>query len=114
MNVIKDMIFEGPVREQIDKSVAFLATQIKERTYLGADGKFITEVEYPEFVRQEMIVNACCHRAYNIRGTEIQIKMFDDRIVFESPGRLPGMVRPSNIRQIHTQKVFCRLQASPE
>ena len=23
MNVIKDMIFEGPVREQIDKSVAF-------------------------------------------------------------------------------------------
>ena len=38
MNVIKDVIFEGPVREQIDKSVAFLATQIKESTYLGADG----------------------------------------------------------------------------
>ena len=48
-----------------------------------------------------MVVNACCHRAYNIRGTEIQIKMFDDRIVFESPGRLPGMVRPSNIRHTH-------------
>ena len=27
--------------------------------------------------------------------------MFDDRIVFESPGRLPGMVRPSNIRYTH-------------
>ena len=27
--------------------------------------------------------------------------MFDDRIVFESPGRLPGMVRPSNIRHTH-------------
>ena len=48
-----------------------------------------------------MVVNACCHRAYNIKGTEIQIKMFDDRIVFESPGNLPGLVRPSNIRHTH-------------
>ena len=48
-----------------------------------------------------MIVNACCHRAYNIKGTEIQIKMFDNRLVFESPGRLPGTVKPSNIRHTH-------------
>ena len=48
-----------------------------------------------------MTVNACCHRAYNIKGTEIQIKMFDDRIVFESPGKLPGQVKPDNIRNTH-------------
>ena len=101
MNVIKDMIFEGPIREQIDKSVAFLATQIKERTYLGADGKFVTEVEYPKFVRQEMIVNACCHRDLSITGTDIQVKLFDDRLVVESPGNLPGLVRPDNIRHTH-------------
>lgn len=101
MNVIKDVIFEGSVREQIDKSVAFLATQIKERTYLGADGKFVTEVEYPEFVRQEMIVNACCHRDLSITGTDIQVKLFDDRLVVESPGNLPGLVRPDNIRYTH-------------
>ena len=69
--------------------------------FLGQAGKFVTRRDYPKFVIQEMVVNACCHRAYNIRGTEIQIKMFDDRIVFESPGRLPGMVRPSNIRHTH-------------
>ena len=101
MNVIKDVIFEGPVREQIDKSVAFLATQIKERTYLGADGKFVTEAEYPEFVRQEMIVNACCHRDLSITGTDIQVKVFDDKLVVESPGNLPGLVRPDNIRHTH-------------
>ena len=44
---------------------------------------------------------ACCHRAYNIKGTEIQIKMFDDRLVFESPGKLPGQVKPNNIRNTH-------------
>ena len=27
--------------------------------------------------------------------------MFDDRLVFESPGRLPGTVKPSNIRHTH-------------
>lgn len=27
--------------------------------------------------------------------------MFDNRLVFESPGRLPGMVKPSNIRYTH-------------
>ena len=48
-----------------------------------------------------MVVNACCHRAYSIKGTEIQIKMFDNRLVFESPGRLPGTVKPSNIRHTH-------------
>ena len=50
---------------------------------------------------QEMTVNSVCHRAYSIKGTEIQIKMFDDRLVFESPGKLPGMVKPDNIRYTH-------------
>lgn len=79
----------------------FFETQVAELTFLGQTGKFVTRLDYPKFVIQEMVVNACCHRAYNIKGTEIQIKMFDERIVFESPGRLPGMVHPSNIRHTH-------------
>ena len=101
MNVIKDVTFEGTILNQIEKTVAYLETQVAEHTYLGQSGKFVTRRDYPEFVIQEMTVNAVCHRAYNIKGTEIQIKMFDDRIVFESPGRMPGLVRPSNIRNTH-------------
>lgn len=101
MNVIKDVTFEGNILNQIEKTVEYLETQVAEHTYLGQTGKFITRRDYPKFVIQEMVVNACCHRAYNIKGTEIQIKMFDNRIVFESPGKLPGMVRPSNIRHTH-------------
>ena len=37
----------------------------------------------------------------NIYGTDIQVKMFDDRLVVESPGKLPGLVRPENIRHTH-------------
>lgn len=34
-------------------------------------------------------------------GIDIQIKMFDDRIMVESPGDLPGIVRLDNMRQVH-------------
>ena len=101
MNVIKDVIFEGNILKMITDAVAYPDTQIKEKTYLGEDGLFVTEEEYPKFVRQEIIVNAVTHRDYSIRGTDIQIKMFDDRIVVESPGKLPGLVKTDNIRHTH-------------
>ena len=101
MNVIKDVMFEGTILKMIQDCIAYLDTQIKEKTYLGSDGLFVTEEEYPKFVRQEIIVNAVTHRSYSITGTEIQVKMFDDRIVVESPGKLPGLVKASNIRHTH-------------
>ena len=101
MNVIKDVIFEGTILKMIQDSVKFLRTQTKERTYLGSDGRFVNEEEYPKFVQQEIIVNAVTHRSYNIMGTDIQIKMFDDHISVESPGRLPGVVKVDNIWHTH-------------
>ncbi|MCG8502307.1 MAG: putative DNA binding domain-containing protein [Firmicutes bacterium] len=101
MNVIKDIIFEGTILEMLQKSLDFVGTQIKEFTKLGNDGKFHTKSEYPEFVWKEIIVNAVCHRDYSIKGTDIQIKMFDDRLVVESPRTLPGLVRLDNMRNIH-------------
>lgn len=50
---------------------------------------------------KELIVNAVCHRDYSIKGTDIQIKMFDNKLVVESPGTLPGLVRLTNMINIH-------------
>lgn len=101
MNVIKDVTFEGTILNQVKKTIEFIETQVREHTFLGQHAQFVTRRDYPEFVIQEMTVNSVCHRAYSIKGTEIQIKMFDDRLVFESPGKLPGMVKPTNIRNTH-------------
>ena len=68
MNVIKDVMFEGTILKMIQDCIAYLETQIKEKTYLGSDGLFVTEEEYPKFVRQEIIVNAVTHRSYSITG----------------------------------------------
>lgn len=101
MNVVKDVIFEGTVQEVINKAIAYVQTQIKEYTFLGPKGIFVTIPEYPEFCWQELIVNAVAHRDYSIYGTDIQIKLFDDHFTVESPGFLPGLVRTYNIRHIH-------------
>lgn len=101
MNVIKDVTFEGRIIDQIRKTIDYLESQVKEHTYLGEKGIFVTDREYSPFVLQEMTVNSICHRDYSIKGTEIQIKMFDDRLVFETPGKFPGIVRSDNIRHTH-------------
>lgn len=101
MNVIKDVVFEGRLLDQVKSAVDYIKTQMKEKTYLGRDGVFVTEEEYGEFVRTEIVVNAVTHRDYGIKGTDIQIKMFDDRLEVDSPGTFAGMVKKDNIRYTH-------------
>lgn len=101
MNVIKDVVFSGRILDMVRQALDFVRSQIKERTRLGNDGRFVTIPEYPEFAWKESTVNAIAHRDYSIKGTDIQIKMFFDRITVESPGILPGIVRLSNLRTVH-------------
>ena len=94
-------MFQGRILYLVEQTIEYVRTQIKEHTYLGPDARFVTEPEYPEFAWKEIIVNAIAHRDYSIKGTDIQIKMFDDHITVESPGTLPGTVRLNNMREIH-------------
>ena len=87
--------------DQVEKAVDFIKIQMKEKTCPGHDGIFVTGEEYQEFVRTEIVVNAVAHRDYGIKGTDIQIKMFDDRLEVDSPGIFAGMVNKDNIRYTH-------------
>lgn len=96
-NIIKDRYFDGPVTSQIDELAEMVRTQIREFSFLGADGKFRTVLEYPEFAWYEGVVNAVAHRAYNLKNANIFVRMFNDRIEVESPGNLPSIVTVENI-----------------
>ena len=87
--------------DQVEKAVDFIKIQMKEKTCPGHGGIFVTGEEYQEFVRTEIVVNAVAHRDYGIKGTDIQIKMFDDRLEVDSPGIFAGMVNKDNIRYTH-------------
>ena len=51
---------------------------------------------YPIEAIHEIITNAVLHRDYSI-AKDIHIKIFDNRIEIESPGRLPGHISTDNI-----------------
>ncbi|MDB4223816.1 putative DNA binding domain-containing protein [Granulosicoccus sp.] len=98
-NAVKDEFIDGPIPTQIVKAAGVVKSQLRTFSRLNKDNKFFTTLEYPDEAWYEAIVNACVHRAYsNGLGTRtIYIKMFDDRLVVESPGGFPTFVTPENI-----------------
>jgi ATP-dependent DNA helicase RecG len=103
-NAVKDIFIEGPVPRQIEEIERVLLSQIREFTRLGSDQKFYVAPEYPKAAWYEAIVNACVHRSYGQKNMNIFVKMFDDRLVIESPGPLPPFVTPENIYEMHSPR----------
>lgn len=101
MNLVKDVTLELPLPNLIAEAQRTISAQLRDFTRLGPRGLFETVTEYPPFAWQEAVVNAVCHRAYSIAGSQIEVRLFDDRMEVESPGRLPGLVRLANLRQAH-------------
>ena len=54
--------------------------------------------EYPEPVVREAVTNALVHRDYGIRGTDVLLAIYADRLEVRSPGRLPNTVSPDRMR----------------
>ena len=101
LNVTKDVELCGRIGEVFVKSRECISLLLKQRTYLGDDGAFVTEDEYPQVCWEELLINAIGHRDYSILGTDIQVKIFDDHLTVESPGILPGIVKKENMRYSH-------------
>lgn len=102
-NVVKDLFVEGTVPDLIQQTAAILDSQTRTFTPLDAEMKFYPIPEYPKQAWYEAIVNACVHRSYGngLRNMPIFVKMFDDRLVIESPGLFPPGVTPENIYESH-------------
>jgi ATP-dependent DNA helicase RecG len=86
----------GPLAEQIRIAEAFVVANMRKGVRIG-DLVREERPEYPIPAVREAIVNAVAHRDYAIRGDEIRVLMFADRIEVYSPGRLPGHITVDNI-----------------
>jgi ATP-dependent DNA helicase RecG len=100
-NVIKDVPIEGPIPIQIAEAERIIDGQLRDFARLGQDNKFFVSPEYPKTAWYEALVNACVHRSYMLRNMNIFVKMFDDRLVIESPGGFPPGVTSENIYDCH-------------
>ena len=98
-NVVKDQRFENNIPRLIDDLTYFLRTSLRDYYFLDVTiGKFRKVPEYPEEAWLEGVVNALCHRSYNLQGNEIYIKHFDDRLEISNSGPLPAQVTIENIK----------------
>lgn len=97
---MKDEFAVGTIPEVIRKTEAWLESQLRLFTRFGKDGKFHTTQEYPKEAWYEGIVNACVHRSYSLRNSHASVKMFNDRLVFESPGGFMPNVNEKNIYDV--------------
>ena len=95
----------------ISKAESILRSHLREFARLGPDNKFKVQPEYPEEAWYEAIVNACVHRSYLLKNMPIFVKMFDDRLVIESPGGFPPLVTPENIYEVHHPRNYHLMRA---
>lgn len=92
---VKEQV-RGTLPEQIRRAEAFVSSNMRRGVRLTGLARR-EETEYPPEAVREAIVNAVAHRDYQIRGDEIRVLMFADRIELYSPGRLPGHVTVENL-----------------
>ena len=85
----------GPVVEQIAKAQAYVLERLAQGLTMEGSG-FKTRYRFPPRVIKEAITNAVVHRDYRL-NRDIHIRIFDDRVEVESPGRLPGSLTPATV-----------------
>lgn len=85
---------EGHLYDQIREAVAKTTELIEGIQKLGPRG--LEAISYPSETLHEIATNALLHRDYSI-PVDVHIRIFDNRIEVESPGKLPGHVTLSNI-----------------
>ena len=85
---------EGCIYSIIKETVSRVVNMVESAPVLGP-GRLISIV-YPHETLHEIITNAVLHRDYSV-ATDIQVRIFDNRIEVESPGRLPGHITEENI-----------------
>ena len=95
-NVVKDRVLEGTVLDIIKSAASVLDANLREFTAYR-NGKFHSVPEYPRDAWYEMIVNACVHRSYHTRTMPVFVKMFDDRLVVQSPDAFMPSITPENL-----------------
>lgn len=85
--------FDGPVIDMVDEAEAHIMSRIA--TAARIDGLLRTDIpEYPRAAIREALLNAVAHRDYSgyMKGSQVQVKLFADRLEVHSPGGLYGDV----------------------
>ncbi|TNF24163.1 MAG: ATP-dependent DNA helicase RecG [Deltaproteobacteria bacterium] len=85
---------EGTTYDLIYAAVADTVAAVEQIQIMTDEG--LMPVLYPHESLHEIITNAVLHRDYAVND-DVHVRVFDNRVEVESPGRLPAHITPSNI-----------------
>ncbi len=85
---------EGPLESQINQVIT-LVDKLLQGVSVSVGGK-LRPAKYPAAALKELLVNAVIHRDYSLND-DIHVRIYDNRIEIQSPGRLPGYITKDNI-----------------
>jgi ATP-dependent DNA helicase RecG len=88
------LTIEGHLYVQIKTAVQKTVELVEGIQKLGPKG--LEPIQYPHETLHEILTNAVLHRDYSI-ASDIHIRIFDNRVEIESPGKLPGHITEDNI-----------------
>ena len=96
----REQLQEEPVTVEGPLEIVILRTIDKVKEYVdGAsfkDGDNLVKLVYPAEALKEILVNAVIHRDYSQKD-DVHVKVYDNRIEVQSPGRLPGYMTVDNL-----------------
>lgn len=95
--VSRPFTVEGSLIKQIEKTLEYFDTIVKNSPPKLAGASFAPTFLVPAWAFQEAITNAIIHRNYFVQD-DIHVRFFDDRVEIESPGTYPGHITVDNIR----------------
>ena len=97
-------VIGGTIFQQADEAEKFVLNNIKKAAWIEP-GKIERQEkwEYPMDAVREAIINAICHRDYD-SPSNVQIRIFDDRLEVWNPGRLPDGWTVETLRKKHESR----------
>ena len=84
----------GDIESVIDRTIDQVAKYIDGASF--EDGGKLVKLSYPSEALKEILVNAVIHRDYSLND-DIHVRIFDNRVEVQSPGKLPGYMNLENL-----------------
>ena len=98
-----EIAIDGNLFNQVEEALKFIRKHINVRFRIGEKAQREELWDYPPEALREAVINAIAHRDY-AEPDEIQIKIFDDRIIFWNPGGLPFELKIEDLYKPHPSR----------